>query len=143
MIMIVIHFYHRRDQRIAQDVDKFADKLREIGEEILVSPILIAYYTFQNWKLCGFLGPTIIYTYFIISLISSRFLISPIVSSVYMKEFHEGNFRFLHVRIRQFAESIAFGWGEPAEKVRLDKYLNKILDYTKQIIERELILESN
>ncbi|RHZ76136.1 hypothetical protein Glove_203g47 [Diversispora epigaea] len=130
------------DQRIAQDIDKFAAKLREIMEEVLVSPVLIAYYTYQTWKLCGYLGPLMIYSYFFISFISSRFLISPIVNLVFMKEFHEGNFRFLHIRIRQFSESIAFGFGERAEKVRLDKYFNKILIYMRQIIEKELILET-
>ncbi|CAG8583166.1 11700_t:CDS:2, partial [Diversispora eburnea] len=97
------------NQRIAQDIDKFATKLREIAEEVLVSPIIIAYYTYQTWKLCGYLGPLMIYSYFFISFISSRFLISPIVNLVFMKEFYEGNYRFLHIRIRQFSESIAFG----------------------------------
>jgi ATP-binding cassette subfamily D (ALD) protein 4 len=58
-----------------------------------------------------------------------------------MKEFHEGNFRFLHARVRQFVEPIAFSWGEKAEHYHLNSFFNNVLKYQRQIIERELTLE--
>ncbi|CAG8773662.1 3936_t:CDS:2, partial [Racocetra persica] len=80
------------DQRITQDVDKFAESLRVICEEIIISPVLIAYYTYLTWVFSGYLGPLMIYMYFIFGIIGSRFLIVPLVNLVFMKEFHEGNF---------------------------------------------------
>ncbi|KAF0443363.1 ABC transporter transmembrane region 2-domain-containing protein [Gigaspora margarita] len=106
------------DQRITQDVDKFAETLRLICEEIIIAPILIAYYTYLTWVFSGFLGPVLVYSYFLFGIVGSRFLIVPLVNLVFMKEFHEGNFRLLHVRIRHFAESISFSLGENAEHAR-------------------------
>lgn len=59
-----------------------------------------------------------------------------------MKEFHEGNFRFLHARVRQFAEPIALSWGEKAEYYQLDSFFKNLLNYQRQIIDRELALEA-
>jgi ATP-binding cassette subfamily D (ALD) protein 4 len=59
-----------------------------------------------------------------------------------MKEFHEGNFRFLHARVRQFVEPIAFSCGEKVELYHLNTFFNNILKYQRQIIDRELALES-
>ncbi|CAG8565186.1 12629_t:CDS:10 [Acaulospora morrowiae] len=130
------------DQRITQDVDRFSETLRSVCEEIMVAPVLIAYYTYQTWNLGGFLGPAMIYLYFLIGLVASKFMITPLVNLVFMKEFYEGNFRFLHVRAFQSSESIVLGWAEKAEKTRLDTVFNKLLEYTRQIIEREFVLQT-
>lgn len=130
------------DQRITQDVDKFAETLRLICEEIIIAPILIAYYTYLTWVFSGFLGPVLVYSYFLFGIVGSRFLIVPLVNLVFMKEFHEGNFRLLHVRIRHFAESISFSLGENAEHARLNSFFTKILTFTSKIIERELCLQA-
>ncbi|PKY17166.1 hypothetical protein RhiirB3_403915 [Rhizophagus irregularis] len=130
------------DQRIAQDVENFSEKLRLNCQEIIVAPILIIYYTYKTWTLSGYFGPLVIYVYFIVGLISSRFLIVPLVNLVFMKEFHEGNFRFLHARVRQFAEPIALSWGEKAEYYQLDSFFKNLLNYQRQIIDRELALEA-
>ncbi|CAG8698099.1 18031_t:CDS:2, partial [Gigaspora rosea] len=129
------------DQRITQDVDKFAETLRLICEEIIIAPILIAYYTYLTWAFSGYLGPVLVYSYFLFGIVGSRFLIVPLVNLVFMKEFHEGNFRLLHVRIRHFAESISFSLGENAEYDRLNSFFTKILNFTSKIIERELCLQ--
>ncbi|RIA93451.1 ABC transporter transmembrane region 2-domain-containing protein, partial [Glomus cerebriforme] len=90
----------------------------------------------------GYLGPLLIYAYFFVGIVASRFFIAPLVKLVFMKEFHEGNFRFLHVRVRQFAEPIALSWGERAEHYHLDSFFNNILRYQRQIVDRELALEA-
>ncbi|RUS19090.1 ABC transporter transmembrane region 2-domain-containing protein [Endogone sp. FLAS-F59071] len=144
------------DQRITQDVDKFADTTRTICEDLIISPLLIIYYTYQCWRVGGVLGPLLIYVYFAIGSFSSRAFISPIVNVVFLKEFHEGNFRyqcdithlgscfvnsFLHIRLRQFAESIAFSRGEKEENVRLERSLNALLSYQRSIVNKELPLQ--
>uniref|UniRef100_A0A1D1Y5J1 ATP-binding cassette sub-family D member 4 n=1 Tax=Anthurium amnicola TaxID=1678845 RepID=A0A1D1Y5J1_9ARAE len=130
------------DQRIAQDIENFSEKLRLICQDIIITPVLIIYYTYKTWILSGYLGPLLIYVYFIVGVIASRFLITPLVNLVFMKEFHEGNFRFLHARVRQFAEPIALSWGEKAELHHLDSFFNNVLNYQRRIVDRELPLEA-
>jgi len=84
----------------------------------------------------------LIYIYFVVGTVCSRFLISPIVESVFLKEQQEGYFRFLHVRIRNYVESIAFSWGEKGERTRLDELLMGVLGYQRKIVYKELPLKS-
>ncbi|KAI9257172.1 ATP-binding cassette sub-family D member 4-like protein [Phascolomyces articulosus] len=128
------------DQRIAQDIDKFADALREIVEKLIIAPVLVAYYTWKCWSVTGALGPLMIYGYFIVGSILSQVLIRPIVNSVFYKELAEGNFRFLHVRLRQFAEAIAFSRGEREEHARAKESLYTLLDSQRKVVNRELPL---
>ncbi|KAI9498583.1 ABC transporter transmembrane region 2-domain-containing protein [Zychaea mexicana] len=128
------------DQRIAQDIEKFADALREIVENLIISPVLVAYYTWKCWSVTGALGPIMIYGYFVVGSVLSQLLIRPIVNSVFYKELAEGNFRFLHVRLRQFAEAIAFSRGEREEHARAKESLETLLRYQRQVINKELPL---
>ncbi|ORX62786.1 ATP-binding cassette sub-family D member 4-like protein [Hesseltinella vesiculosa] len=128
------------DQRITQDIDKLTETLFMIMEKLVMAPVLVVIYTWQCWSVAGFLGPFLIYTYFILGSIISRRLIQPIVRSVFYKELEEGNFRFLHVRLRQFAESIAFSQGETEEKERANSGLNSLLALQRSIINKQLPL---
>ncbi|KAG0174825.1 ATP-binding cassette sub- D member 4 [Apophysomyces sp. BC1015] len=112
------------DQRITQDIDKFADALREIVEKLIIAPILIGYYTWQCWTVGGFVGPLMIYGYFVLGSWISRRFIQPIVSAVFYKELQEGNFRD----------------GEREENVRARNSLNTLLTYQRTIINKELPL---
>ncbi|CAO3587686.1 unnamed protein product [Absidia cylindrospora] len=129
------------DQRIAQDIDKFAETMRLILEKLIISPILVVLYTWQCWSVAGFLGPSLIYLYFLLGSLLSRRFIQPIVSAVFYKELQEGNFRFLHVRLRQFAESIAFAKGECEENTRAKASLDTLLGYQRSIVNKQLSLQ--
>ena len=48
--------------------------------------------------------------------------------------------RFLHVRLRQFAEAIAFSRGEREEHARAKESLNTLLDNQRKVVNRELPL---
>lgn len=47
----------------------------------------------------------------------------------------------MHVRLRQYAESIAFCDGEVEENNRADKSLNTLLTYQRTIVNKELPLK--
>ena len=49
-----------------------------------------------------------LYAYFTVGSIISKWIMSPVVRIVAEQERLEGDFRFSHVRIRNFAESVAF-----------------------------------
>ncbi|KAI8887908.1 ATP-binding cassette sub-family D member 4, partial [Backusella circina FSU 941] len=129
------------DQRITQDIDKFADTLRQIVSQLIIAPIMVIYYTWQCWAVTGFAGPLLIYGYFFIGSFISRSFIKPIVNAVFFKELQEGNFRYLHVRLRQYAESIAFCDGEYQENVNATTSLNRLLTYQRTIVNKELPLK--
>ncbi|CAG8524988.1 274_t:CDS:2 [Paraglomus occultum] len=130
------------DQRITQDTSNFSTKLALILSEVIITPILIIYYTYKCFVISGYLGPMLIYIYFVVGTVCSRFLISPIVELVFLKEQQEGYFRFLHARIRNYVESIAFSWGEKGERTRLDELLMRVLGYQKKIVYKELPLQT-
>ncbi|KAF9130064.1 hypothetical protein BGW39_003514 [Mortierella sp. 14UC] len=128
------------DQRITQDIDKVAEAIRKMIEELLISPLLIAFYTWQCYEMAGYIGPLIIYGFFILSTVASRLLINPIVDAIFYKESAEGYFRFLHVRFRQFAESITFSRGEGEAKRAADGSLETLLCSQLDVIYKELPL---
>ncbi|KAL9548323.1 hypothetical protein MBANPS3_005729 [Mucor bainieri] len=129
------------DQRITQDVDKFAETLRQIVTNLIIAPVMVVYYTYKCWVVTGFAGPLLIYAYFLLGSFISRKFIQPIVNAVFFKELQEGNFRYLHVRLRQYAESIAFCDGEEEENVRAQHSLETLLTYQRTIVNKELPLK--
>ncbi|KAI8997294.1 ATP-binding cassette sub-family D member 4-like protein [Pilobolus umbonatus] len=128
------------DQRITQDIDKFSETLRQIVSNLIIAPLMVIYYTWQCWAISGFVGPLLIYLYFIVGSILSRKFIKPIVNAVFFKESQEGHFRYFYVRLRQYCESIAFCEGEKNEYMRADKNLESLLSYQRNIVNKELPL---
>ncbi|KAH7057468.1 ATP-binding cassette sub-family D member 4 [Linnemannia elongata] len=128
------------DQRITQDIEKLAEALRKMVESLIISPLAIAFYTWQCWQMTGYIGPLCIYGYFIFSAITSRLLINPIVDAIFFKESAEGYFRFLHVRFRQFTESITFSRGEGEAKMAADDSLESLLCSQLNVIYKEVPL---
>ncbi|KAF8936882.1 ATP-binding cassette sub- D member 4 [Dissophora ornata] len=128
------------DQRITQDIDKMAESIKKMVEDLIIIPLLIAFYTWQCWQMTGYVGPLCIYGYFILSAIISRLLINPIVDAVFYKESAEGYFRYLHVRFRQYAESITFSRGEGEAKESADQLLDVLLKTQLTVIHKELPL---
>ncbi|KAG0295628.1 ATP-binding cassette sub- D member 4 [Dissophora globulifera] len=129
------------DQRITQDIDKMSESIRKMVEDLIIIPILIAFYTWQCWQMAGYIGPVCIYGYFLLSAIASRLLINPIVDAVFYKESAEGYFRYLHVRFRQYAESITFSRGEGEAKESADELLEVLLKTQLNVIYTELPLK--
>ncbi|KND00887.1 uncharacterized protein SPPG_03987 [Spizellomyces punctatus DAOM BR117] len=128
------------DQRITQDVEKFSDESRKVMEEIVIEPALLVYYTYQTYLVSGWQGPSMIYLYFTVSLVVCRYLLRPLVSLVYSKQRAEGDFRFLHVRLRSNAEPVAFLRGEELERGVLEEAFQNLLGLMRKIVHWEAIL---
>ncbi|KAF9434465.1 ATP-binding cassette sub- D member 4, partial [Entomortierella beljakovae] len=129
------------DQRITQDVDKISVSMGKMVEDLMITPLLIAFYTWQCFKMTGWIGPACIYGYFVFSTVVGRILINPIVDAVFFKEAAEGYFRFLHVRFRQFAEPITFSRGEYEAKEGADSMLDVLLSTQLDVIHKEIPLK--
>ncbi|KAG1238930.1 hypothetical protein G6F67_000028 [Rhizopus microsporus] len=138
--LLMNQYVDNPDQRITQDVDKFAETLQQIITNLIIAPLMAIYYTYKCWMVTGFFGPLAVLVYFLIGSLLSRRLIQPIVNAVFYKELQEGNFRYLHVRLRQYVESIAFCDGEKEEHDRANQSLNTLLTYQRSIVNNSLFL---
>ena len=128
------------DQRITQDVDKFSQQLSEISPKLLISPLTIAYYSYQCFTNTGYFGPLSIYGYFIVGSIVNRIIMSPIVGLVVKQERNEGDFRFKHVNIRTNSESVVFLQGSETEQRKADGKLQQLLGVQQTIVNYEFFL---
>ncbi|KAL9952743.1 hypothetical protein ACROYT_G040037 [Oculina patagonica] len=128
------------DQRITQDVDKFCDTFRKSLIVFIISPFTIAYYTYQCYQSSGYLGPVIIYGYFIVGTIINKLIMTPIVGMVVKQEKLEGDFRFKHMQIRSHAESIAFYRSGSLEMKKTNSRLQSLLQTQFRIVNLECIL---
>ncbi|KAJ1866450.1 hypothetical protein LPJ78_001811 [Coemansia sp. RSA 989] len=126
------------DQRIAQDVERLARSAAEVLTEVLVAPFLIGYYTAKCWMISGVFGPLAIYGYFVVGAIATRWAMGPIMRQVYKQEQAEGDFRFAQVRVREFAEAIAFYGGEAAERRQADGALEQVVEAQRRVVGRQL-----
>ncbi|EFA85789.1 ABC transporter D family protein [Heterostelium album PN500] len=95
------------DQRITSDIDNFTTLMANVLSQMITGPLVVGYYTFLTWRGMGWYAPAIIYGFFILGYIANKFIMSPLVSVSYLQDKLEGDFRYLHLRIRTFAESIA------------------------------------
>lgn len=114
------------DQRITQDVDKMTVSLSVMVPEIMVSPFIIGksldvrcniptdtppffavFYSYRCYGVSGLVGPVGCVTFFLLSTLINKWLITQVSRLVYAQERCEGDFRFQHLRIRNNAESIA------------------------------------
>ena len=96
------------DQRIASDVQIFCTSYSTIILDILLSPILIAYYGYDAYYRATWIAPTGILGLFVISVVINRLLMSKVVSATVQHEKMEGYFRYAHANIRSNSESLAF-----------------------------------
>ncbi|KAJ6219596.1 hypothetical protein RDWZM_005408 [Blomia tropicalis] len=129
------------DQRITQDVDKMTNNLSTIIPELIVSPFIIAFYSYQCYLVNGLVGPVGCIVFFLLSTLMNKFLVQHVSRYVYEQERCEGDFRFQHLRIRNYAESIAFLSGERMEHLKCAQFQAKLIKTQRSLILRQLWLK--
>ncbi|KAK6033440.1 ABC transporter, ATP-binding protein [Ostertagia ostertagi] len=116
------------DQRITQDAERMCSTLaKNVFPYILISPGVIAYYTYKTWVIAGPFGVAIIYVYFVIGVIINRLLVSPLTKWTARVERAEGDFRYKHVSVRNNAEESAFYNAADFDKNESDRFLMFLL----------------
>jgi len=129
------------DQRITEDVKKYCGVLSELCSKTIVVPGVIIYYSIKTWILVGWVGPVLIYGYFLIGLTLNKFIMDTISVWMFRQEKLEGDFRFAHQHIRTNSEAVAFYRGQEREKSHLNSSLDKALVNQRGLIFREFILD--
>lgn len=95
------------DQRITEDINKFMAALRTLLDMLAITPALIIFYTIKTTESTSTIGAASVWVFFLVNSVICQLALAPLVPRIYIKEKMEGNFRFSHVRLRQYAEPIA------------------------------------
>ncbi|XP_061098026.1 ATP-binding cassette sub-family D member 4 isoform X2 [Conger conger] len=128
------------DQRISQDTERLCKQLSTMASRLIVSPFTLGYYTYQCFHSTGWMGPVSIFGYFVLGTIANKSLMGPIVSTLFLQEKLEGDFRFKHMQIRVNAESAAFYRAGKVEYMRTDRRLQALLQTQRHLMNKEFWL---
>ncbi|WP_249962106.1 ABC transporter ATP-binding protein/permease [Histophilus somni] len=144
------HQLDNPDQRIQQDVDAYVSNSLNFATGVISSTVSLAAFTVILWNLSG---PMVIMGYeiphmmvflvFIYVLVSSviAFRIGrPLIQLNFAHERLNANYRYSLIRLKEYAESIAFYRGENIEKSILLRQFEKVIGNLWQIIHRTLKL---
>jgi putative ATP-binding cassette transporter len=118
------------DQRMSEDIDLFISLTLRLFLECMQDAVIVASFIFILWDLSDVLAVSVgglefkirgylvwaaaVYAFFGTYLTLKAG--APLVKLDYMQQKHEADFRFSLIRIREYAESVAFYQGEGAEK---------------------------
>ena len=78
---------------MTSDVAYLCDSYGSIIAELVVAPFTISYYTYSAYTRAGWVGPTGMFVFFLVSSVVNKALMSPIVNLSFEKERREGDFR--------------------------------------------------
>ncbi|WP_443091171.1 ABC transporter ATP-binding protein/permease [Basfia succiniciproducens] len=138
------------DQRIQQDVLSFVSNSIEFATGVISSVVSIVAFTVILWGLAGPMtvaGITIphamVYLVFIYVLITSIFAFRigrPLINLNFTNERLNANYRYSLIRLKEYAESIAFFRGEKMEKNVLFKQFNQVIGNVWKMVHMTLKL---
>lgn len=76
----------------------------------------------------------LVYLYGILSILVNTWLAAPIAPATYEAERREGDFRFAHIRVREYSESVAFYGGEDKEATSAERLFDAAFDAKMRLI---------
>jgi len=129
------------DQRITSDCSSITSVYGGIIADLVVVPFTTAYYAYQAYSRAGWLGPTAMFIYFIVSTIINKLLMAPVVNLTAKLEQKEGDFRFKHMEVRSHAESLAFNGSPNTEQEKLNSKLTDVCKVQQSLYTRNLPID--
>ncbi|MDU8923596.1 ABC transporter ATP-binding protein/permease [Pasteurellaceae bacterium LIM206] len=138
------------DQRIQQDILSYVSSSIDFATGVISSVVSIVAFTEILWRLAGpmtIAGITIphamVFLVFIYVLVTSVFAFRigrPLIHLNFANERLNANYRYSLIRLKEYAESIAFFRGEKMEKAVLFKQFDKVIGNVWQMVYRTLKL---
>lgn len=138
------------DQRIQQDVQSYVSSSINFATGVISAVVSIVAFTIILWGLAGpmtIAGITIshamVYFVFLYVLVTSVFAFKigrPLINLNFANERLTANYRYSLIRIKEYAESIAFFRGEKMEKSVLFQQFDRIIQNVWQMVFRTLKL---
>ncbi|HHF5979850.1 TPA: ABC transporter ATP-binding protein/permease [Haemophilus influenzae] len=136
------------DQRIQQDVQSYVKTTLSLSTGVIDAVTSMISYTILLWGLAGpmiVLGVEIphmmvflVFGYVIFTTLIAFWLGRPLISLNFINERLNANYRYSLIRIKEYAESIAFYTGEKVEKNQLYQQFNAVIHNMWVIIFRTL-----
>lgn len=136
------------DQRIQHDISAFVSSSLGFTTGLISAVNSIIAFTLLLWTLSGpttLLGITIpkgmVFIAFIYVLLTSLIAFKlgrPLINLNFLNEKLNANFRYSLIRIKEYAESIAFYRGESTEKNHLHRRFDQVIENVWQIVYRTL-----
>ncbi len=138
------------DQRIQQDITAYVENSMSFATGVISATVSIVAFTGILWhlsgpmKIAGFEIPhMMVFLVFIYVLITSVFAFKlgrPLIKLNFANEKLNADYRYSLIRIKEYAESIAFYAGEKIERILLNDQFKKIIDNVWKLVYRTLKL---
>ncbi|KAK1294460.1 ABC transporter D family member 1 [Acorus calamus] len=125
------------DQRITHDVEKLTRELSGLVTGMVKPLVDILWFTWRMKLLTGQRGVAILYAYMFLGLGFLRSVTPDFGDLMSREQQLEGNFRFMHTRLRTHAESIAFFGGGAREKAMVDSKFIELLDHSLLLLKKK------
>ena len=136
------------DQRIQQDIQSYVKTTLSLSTGVIDAVTSMISYTILLWGLAGpmtLLGIEIpramvylVFAYVIFTTLIAFWLGKPLIRLNFANEKLNSNYRYSLIRVKEYAESIAFYAGEKVEKSRLYKQFRAVIDNMWDIVFRAL-----
>lgn len=138
------------DQRIQQDVQSYVSSSISFATGVISAVVSIVAFTIILWGLAGpmtiagiMISHAMVYFVFLYVLVTSVFAFKigrPLINLNFANERLTANYRYSLIRIKEYAESIAFFRGEKMEKSVLFQQFDRIIQNVWQMVFRTLKL---
>lgn len=136
------------DQRIQQDVEGFVASSLTLSMGVLDSVVSLFSFSIILWGLSGALAlfgveiprgmVFLVYIYVLIATVFAVKVGRPLMQLTFMSEKFNADFRYALIRIREYAESIAFFRGESVERGTLATRFSSLIGNMWAIVSRSL-----
>lgn len=136
------------DQRIQQDVQEYVKRSLTLATGLIASVSSVVSFTILLWGLAGsmtVMGVEIpkmmvflVFIYVLIATVIATWLGHPLIRLNFDNEKFNANYRYSLIRVKEYAESIAFYAGEKVEKNLLYRQFNQVIGNMWAIVYRTL-----
>ncbi|MDY4280269.1 MAG: ABC transporter ATP-binding protein/permease [[Pasteurella] mairii] len=138
------------DQRIQQDIISYVSNSIAFATGVISSTVSLVAFTLILWDLSGpmivagieipHMMVFLVFIYVLISSVLAFKIGRPLITLNFINERLNANYRYSLIRLKEYAESIAFYRGEKAEKSLLLKQFEKVIHNVWQMVYRTLKL---
>ncbi|TCJ98700.1 putative ATP-binding cassette transporter [Volucribacter psittacicida] len=144
----VFNLLDNPDQRIQQDIQSYVKFTLSLSTGVISAVTSIISFTILLWGLSGSMQlfgieiphmmVFLVFSYVLVSTVIAFWLGRPLISLSFLNEKLNANYRYSLIRVREYAESIAFYAGEKAEKNLLYRQFNQVIKNMWAIVFRTL-----
>lgn len=128
------------DQRIAQDIEKWAASLSNLYSNFTKPLLDLALFGYQLTKFLTWRGPALALAWYLVAGVFIRF-VSPTMGKLRAGEqILEGEFRSGHTDLIFFSEEISFLQGTRWEKHRINMLFKRLIKHLRLIKDKRLVM---